>query len=182
MSADLKKDNEILDKKIKKVITFKSFKLLLLKIILIVCLFFLISTYLFGFYRMKGVSMTPSLNDGDLLLYYKYGKEYKSGDVVYVEKDKEKIVLRVIGKPGDVIDISEDGYLYVNNHVDNNYVFFETLKAEDSDIEFPYKVKEDELFLAGDNRLEATDSRDFGGVKIKDVKGIVISVLRTRRV
>ena len=90
--------------------------------------------------------MTPSLNDGDLLLYYKYGKEYKSGDVVYVEKDKEKIVLRVIGKPGDVIDISEDGYLYVNNHVDNNYVFFETLKADDSDIEFPYKVKEDELF------------------------------------
>lgn len=182
VNRNLKEDHDFFDKKIEQINLLHNVKVLVFKILSTLILFFLVFNFLFGFYRMKGIAMTPSLNDGDLLFYYRFNNKYKSGDLVLVNHNGSNMVLRVIGKPGDVIDISEDGYVYVNNHVDNNNVFYETTIPDDSLISFPYKVGNDELFLAGDNRLEAVDSRTFGCVKTNEVKGVVISLLRTRRV
>lgn len=82
------------------------------------------------------------------------------------------IVKRVIGIPGDTIDI-KDGYVYLNgNRLEENYVKGQTL--ERLGLSYPITIPENKVFILGDNREESLDSRDLGLASYDQIKGKVI--------
>lgn len=126
-----------------------------------------------------GNSMLPNLKDGQYLienkLSYKIGKP-KYGDIVIVdESDKLEevhyIIKRVIGLPGDIIEI-RDNELYRNGKlIKENYIKEKMKKQADLKVE----LNKDEIWVMGDNRNKSLDSRVLGPVNYKeDVRGKII--------
>ncbi len=155
---------------------------LLIKLTLIVVVAAVIFTFLFGLYRYNDVNMNTALQEGDLLLYNRLDKDYVSGDVILLEYDGNVQAQRVIATSGDVVNITEDGYVTVNGgRPEEKFVFTET----DAYVEgpaYPYTVPEGEIFVLSDNRPNAADSRLYGSVKEADTYGTVMSVIRRRNI
>lgn len=87
-----------------------------------------------------------------------------------IEKD-DRLIKRVVGVPGDEIDI-KDGHLYLNGKkLEESYVKGETIERE---FKLPIQVLENKLFVLGDNRMISKDSRMFGLIDYKQVEGKAI--------
>ncbi len=152
---------------------------LLLKIVLIVGCIFAIFTFIYGVARVPDVSMSPSVKDGDLALYYRLDKMFNLGDVAVVQYQGRTGLGRVVAMEGDVVDITADG-LVVNGALQvSQNIFYPTTQYAQG-VSFPLTVGAGQVFLLGDNRPSATDSRVYGCVDLADVQGKVIAVIRTR--
>ena len=83
---------------------------------------------------------------------------------------------RVIAGAGDFVDITDDGTVYVNNKEISEPYLTDKSKGEDTDIEFPYQVPENKLFVIGDHRSTSIDSRNsnVGCISESDIVGRVI--------
>lgn len=80
-----------------------------------------------------------------------------------------RYVKRIIGIPGDIIDIKKDGTVYINGEKENKaYVKGLTYPGN---MEYPLEVPENNLFVMGDNREVSSDSRKFGCISIHSVEG-----------
>lgn len=161
----------------------KKFKLelqyLLIKIALLIIVFIITFIFIFGFQRCNDNSMSPSFKDGDIVIYYKLANSFQINDTVIVEKDGEKQIRRVIGQEGDTIDITDEG-LKINGYLQQeSEIYTETLPYVKG-IDFPIKVKKNEYFVLGDHRTNAKDSRLYGVVQKKEIKGSIISLIRKR--
>ena len=78
------------------------------------------------------------------------------------------IVKRVIGLPGDTIDI-KDGYVHLNgNRLEENYVKGQTF--ERLGLSYPITIPENKVFVLGDNREVSLDSRDLGLISYDQIK------------
>lgn len=141
----------------------------LIPYIIIVVVVVLIRSFIATPVRVDGDSMNKTFKNGDILILYKLS-EIKRFDVIVLheEKDNEKIIKRVIGMPGDTVAI-KDGEIYINDEkIDDEYAYGMT-----SDYD-RITLKSDEYFILGDNRLISKDSRYFGPIKEKEIKGKVI--------
>jgi signal peptidase I len=117
----------------------------------------LIAVLVFPVLQITGTSMTNTLQDGDIAVVLK-GSKYETGDVVAFYYNNSVLVKRVIGYAGDWIDIDEDGNVFVNGEqLDEPYVTEKALG--DCDLEFPYQVPDNRIFVLGDHRATSTDSR-----------------------
>jgi signal peptidase I len=82
----------------------------------------------------------------------------------------KRLVKRVIGIPGDKINI-KDGFVYINGEkLNESYAKGQTFTGV---INFPLDVPNDKLFVLGDNRTVSKDSREFGLIKYNQVEGKV---------
>ena len=98
--------------------------------------------------------------------------------VVVLQKAGEKYVGRVIAAGGDTVEITEDEKVKINgSKIVENDIFYNTPQYE-SDTVYPLTLNSGEYFILGDQRGNAKDSRYFGAVKDKEIKGRVITVLR----
>lgn len=141
----------------------------LIPYIIIVIVVVLIRSFIATPVRVDGDSMNKTFKNGDILILYKLSK-IKRFDVIVLheEKDNEKIIKRVIGMPGDTVAI-KDGEIYINDEkIDDEYAYGMT-----SDYD-RITLKSDEYFILGDNRLISKDSRYFGPIKEKEIKGKVV--------
>jgi signal peptidase I len=132
-------------------------------VVLAVVIFLLIRVAIQN-YRIEGSSMEPNFHNGEYLLVnklaYRLG-EYQRGDVIvfkYPGDTTKDYIKRVIGLPGDTIEIRE-GMLYVNDQ----------LVAEPYQVmpmnyltEPPRVVESGTLYVMGDNRPASSDTRDWG--------------------
>ena len=122
---------------------------------------------------VHGISMNPTLQDGDYLLVSKQTytfEEPERGEIIIfpVGEDNKLYIKRVIGLPGDVVTIN-NGEVYVNGELnDQNY----TLDGYTSGNIDELVVPDGEVFVLGDNRLNSIDSREIGTQAIDDVKGV----------
>mgnify|MGYP002514591725 CR=1 FL=1 len=104
-----------------------------------------------------GDSMTPTLEDGQIVISLKSG-DFKQGDVVAFYYNNRILVKRYIANAGDWVDIDEDGNVYVNGELlDEPYVYEKALG--ECNIELPYQVPENRIFVLGDHRSVSIDSR-----------------------
>lgn len=107
--------------------------------------------------QVSGTSMEPTLQDGDIILLLKNGK-FTTGDICGLYWQNKLLLKRVIGGPGDIIDIADDGTVTVNGQVlDEPYVTEKALG--ECDITLPYQVPENRYFVMGDHRATSVDSR-----------------------
>ena len=127
-------------------------------LIVVAAIAVLISTLWLPILQVTGTSMSPTLEEGEVLLASK-GTSYKSGDVVAVYYNNKILVKRVIATAGDWVNISEDGTVYVNDiAIDESYLVEKDFG--DCNIELPYQVPESKIFVMGDNRSVSLDSRN----------------------
>ena len=152
---------------------------LLIKIAAIALAVWLVFTFVLGITINYGSNMHPAVNDGDLVVSLKLQRPFLNAAVLYRHDGKMRAG-RVVGLPGNIIDISEKGELYVNNAIASEDIFYPTYKAEGSAVSFPYTVEEGKAFILNDYREDTDDSRIFGAVDMKDIDGPFLFTLRRR--
>ncbi|MGN0405224.1 MAG: signal peptidase I [Bariatricus sp.] len=148
------------------------------RIILLAVTGYLLFTQVFLITQASGNGMFPAVKDGDLLVGFRPQKSFLKNDVVIYEMDGKVQIGRILAQETDVVMMDDTGTLLVNGTVQNGEILFPTYAKEG--IEYPYTVPEGCVFILGDYRTQAKDSRDFGCVKLEDVKAKVITILRRR--
>lgn len=134
----------------------------------------LVATLWLPVLQIYGASMSPTLNEGEIVLSVKESN-LEQGDIVAFYYGNKLLVKRYIAGPGSWVDILDDGTVIVDNQVINEpYVKEKSLGK--CDIEFPYQVPENKYFLLGDHRESSMDSRHstVGCVSKEQVVGKII--------
>ena len=117
----------------------------------------LMATLLTPVLRIYGTSMSPTLEEGNLVVTLKTD-DLERGDVIAFYYNNKVLVKRVIAGPGDWVDIADDGTVSVNGEVlDEPYVKDKGLGS--CNITLPYQVPDSRVFVMGDHRSTSVDSR-----------------------
>ena len=145
----------------------------------------LIATLLLPVLQIEGTSMEPTLVNGDIVLLTKT-TAFERGDLCGFSWNNKLLIKRVIGIPGDWIEIDTDGTVYLNGEkLDEPYA--QRLAVGECDLEFPFQVPQEQYFVMGDMRESSIDSRNtlIGCVEKEQIVGKVffrIWPLKTLRV
>lgn len=147
-------------------------------IITLIVLF--IRMYIVSPVRVDGNSMYPTLNNREFLLLTKFDHSYERFDIVVLKYNKQKLVKRVIGLPGETVEY-KNNKLYVNGKViEEEFKLFETKDFNIAELGYDV-IPEDYYFVVGDNRNASLDSRRIGLIHRKDIEGTInISISRFR--
>ena len=118
----------------------------------------LIATLVLPVLQIEGTSMEPTLHNGDIILLAKTPR-FNRGDLCGFTWNNKLLVKRVIGIPGDWIEIDTDGTIYLNGEkLEEPYV--EQHAFGECDLEFPFQVPPEQYFVVGDMRESSIDSRN----------------------
>lgn len=152
---------EQLEAELKKIKYRKEFKKILRStissLLVVAAVAVLVSMLFLPVLRVTGSSMTPTLLNDELIICSKRSN-FKQGDIVAFYYNNKILLKRVIGTAGDYINITEDGTVYVNGErLDEPYV--SELAFGNCDIELPYQVPDNRIFVMGDHRSVSVDSR-----------------------
>lgn len=128
-------------------------------IVIAIVLAILINKFVFFNITVPSESMVPTIKVGDRMIVTRVynPQKLKRGSIVVFHSDElqEDLVKRLIGLPGDKVDVKEDG-VYVNNEkISQPYVAYDGGKLGS------FKVPENEYFFLGDNRANSFDSRSW---------------------
>ena len=142
-------------------------------IILIAAAFF-IFRFCIGISIIGGDSMSPTLMDGDFVIYNRMVSEYEQGDIVSIRvASGDYYVKRIIAREGDIVDV-RDGSVFVNDvELNEKWAYGDTFE-ESGSIIYPYTVRKGNVFVLGDNRTVSMDSRLFGEVNLRQIRGRII--------
>lgn len=144
----------------------------LLPILAAIILATLINKFLFYNIKVPSESMYPTIKIGDIITVTRvYDKsKLKRGDIIvfYSYELKERLIKRLIGLPGDDIDIKNNGQVFINgNKIEEPYVVYK------EELGKQFKVPQDKYLFLGDNRANSKDARRWENSYIdsKDIKG-----------
>lgn len=128
-----------------------------------------IRVYVIDVVKVHGPSMENTIQDGDKLVLLKKA-EPNHGDIVVVHMDGSKnIIKRVVGLPGDEIEIRKHE-LYRNGEKIKEPYIKESMELEEME---KVKVEEGTVYLMGDNRNVSADSRMYGAFSMEEYRGKV---------
>ncbi len=129
----------------------------LIIVIVVAAFSVLISSFFITVLKVTGDSMTPTLETGEIIVA-RNSSTFAPGELIVFYYNNKVLVKRVIGSPGDWIDIDSNGNVSVNGELlDEPYVTDKSL--EPTDITFPYQIPENRYFVLGDHREASIDSR-----------------------
>lgn len=124
--------------------------------------------------RIYGSSMTPTLQEGQVVIALK-GSKFDHGDVVGVYYGSKLLVKRCIATAGEWVDIDAEGNVYVDNELLDEPYLTEKALGE-CDIKLPYQVPDHAIFVVGDHRATSVDSRSksVGCIDEENVVGRIV--------
>lgn len=156
---------------------------IVLKILGFLTAFIITFTFVFGVTLAPSNDMFPAVHEGDVILYYRLGGLINTDIAVY-EADSEVNIGRVQATSGAVIDRTDGGLLRINGNIQpiqkRSGLYYKTFVRENGNMHYPSEVPDKAYLLLGDNREEAEDSRDYGFISKKDIKGKVFTIFRRR--
>lgn len=146
----------------------------------VLCLTWLVIAYVGQRTEVDGQSMEPMLSHGDNLivdkLSYRFRDPQRFDIIVFPFKYQEKTyyIKRIIGLPGETVQIDDEGNIYINGELLDESYGREVIKSETVGLaRDPIVLGDDEYFVLGDNRNNSTDSRAslVGNIKRDDIIG-----------
>jgi signal peptidase I len=153
--------------------------MLLMKVGAIALGIVVVFSFVFGVMRVSDPNMSPSLQDGDLVFFYRIDKRYAARDVVVYEHNGFATLGRVVAVGGETVNIDSRGLIVNGAYQQEQGITSETTQVADG-VTFPLTVAEGSVFVLGDNRSEAVDSRIVGCVPADQTLGKVIGMFRRR--
>ncbi len=168
-------------KKVYKTTLLQDIVHLLIKVTVVCACFVLAFTFVFGVVRCNEVSMQPAIQDGDVVVFYRLDKQFDVSDVVVVKHQGQYLTGRVVAVAGDTVDITDEGLIVNGARQIELNITAETRRFV-SGVDLPLTLGEGQVFLLGDNRTEATDSRIYGPANARDIYGKIITIVRRRNI
>jgi len=150
-----------------------------LQVILLALVIFFAIHFMIQNFRIDGTSMEPNVHNGEYVIVnktaYWFGHNPRRGDVVVFQapdQPQNDRVKRVIGLPGETVEATGDGAVYVTDIDGNRFKLEEPyLPSHHSGTSGTWTVPEDEYFVMGDNRSVSYDSREGGPVPRGNIIG-----------
>jgi signal peptidase I len=134
-----------------------------------------IKTFLFAPYKVNGASMEPTLHNHEKIFVNKLNfiDSFKRGDIVIIKGKEENYVKRIIGLPGDKIEMKDDklfinGVIIKEPYLSQNLKLAKEMGTQLTDDFGPITVPKNNYFVMGDNRLVSKDSRNGLGFILKE--------------
>ena len=152
-SEQLRKELERLEKKRGMPAALRVILFLLVVILIGAVTFFC----LLSGYVIYGNSMSPTLEEKDLVLAIPNAK-LRTGDMVAFRHEDRILIKRVVGAPGEQIEVMDDGHVRLNgSDLYESYALFSN--SGTNDMSYPLDIPENSWFVLGDNRGSSVDSR-----------------------
>ena len=166
---------------------FKNYHWFLIYLVIFLVVVWVLFFKIIGITHMPNTDMSPRVEAGDLLIFYRLDRDASFQELVIFEKvipgetDKRLMVGRVIAAPGDTIEINDSNRPIVNGNVlVEDKIYYDTPKRDEM-VNYPLTLGEDEYFILVDSRKEGLDSRYFGPVKKKEILGTIINIIRRNK-
>lgn len=171
-------DIQALEEELKRVKRRKRFRALLRStiytLIVVSAVAVLVAVLFMPVLRIYGSSMTPTLNEGEIIVSVKTDK-VEPGDVVGVYYGSKLLIKRCIAQEHDWVDIDPYGNVFVNGDaLDEPYVSEKAFG--ECDLELPYQVPDSCIFVMGDHRETSIDSRNtsVGCIDKENIVGKIV--------
>ena len=158
--------------------TKKGYVSLAFRVILLALAAWVMLGKVFLLTQATGNGMFPAIKDGDLMIGFRLQSEYAKNDVIIYSYAGSLNVGRIVAREGDVVAIDEAGSLYVNGTQQSGEILYPTYAKPA--VTYPFTVPAGCVFVLGDYRTSAEDSRDRGPISMTQVEGKVITILRRR--
>ena len=160
---------------------FRDFMGYIITAVIIIVIF----TFIISFHPIAGNSMTPALEEGEIVIVNKFYPnffDFKHFQIVIVKKESKTYIKRVIGLPGESVSYHNNLLTIDGNHFKEPFlgnVTTDDFNFEDiCDVDKcpDGKIPEDYYLVLGDNRNDSNDSRNkkFGLVHKDEIQGLVI--------
>jgi signal peptidase I len=140
---------------------------MLVGIIIVLVAILPLRAFVLGWYIIDGNSMRPTVENGELVVVDKWTNNFQRGDIIVYKDltDNSDVVKRIVGLPGEQVEIKE-GDVWVNNRIlKEDYVALDTTGNVNT------KLGDDEYFVLGDNRTDSLDSREIGAINRNQIIG-----------
>ena len=128
--------------------------------------------------KIYGSSMTPTLSEGEIVISVK-GSNIQKGDIVGVYYGSKILIKRCIASSQQWVDIDQDGNVFIDGElIDEPYLVEKALG--ETNIELPYQVPDNSIFVMGDHRSTSIDSRNtsVGCIDAEDIVGKIVFRIR----
>jgi signal peptidase I len=138
---------------------------------LLIAIAFLVVNALIGRFRIEQVSMQPNLHEGEYVIVDKISYLFRQparGEIVVLKRTSEAdLIKRVIGLPGETLQVSNGQVLINGQSITEPYMKDPRINQDTP----PQTIPADRVFVMGDNRNNSSDSRGFGPVPLTDIVG-----------
>ena len=175
---------EVIRRRRERVALWRGYLHLVVRLALLGLVGWVIFTFGFLITQMKGQGMFPAVKDGDLCIVFRqeaqtlFGERFKQNDIVFYRVDGQRYMGRIVAVPGDTVSLSEGGSVTVNGASQIREILYATYPR--GELQYPYQIPANCVYVLGDHRNDTTDSRDFGPIPLSSVEGKVITILRRR--
>ena len=153
----------------------------IIKVAVSAAAFFITFSYIFGIVLAPTNDMFPAVHEGDLIIFYRPGRIINTDVVIYETPDGTYQIGRVEGTQGETVGKTDGGLLTVNGNiqpVQKRSGLYDETYAGEKDISG--EIGKEEYLILGDRRETAEDSRAFGLIPRKAIKGKVFTIVRRR--
>ena len=143
-------------------------------LLVVAALAVLVATLWMPVLRIYGSSMSPTLQDGQIVVSIKSSR-FEPGDIAAFYHGNKLLIKRYIAGPGQWVDIDENGNVFVDGSLLDEPYLMEKAYGQ-TNIELPYQVPDERYFVMGDHRATSVDSRNtaIGCVAKEDIAGKLI--------
>lgn len=172
----------VLERRIRKERRKKDRIRLCLDLIVTAAVIFVLFGVAFGIAVVQGDSMEPNLTNGSLTLFCRLDHTYRRNDIVLFRPNggNELLIKRIVAVAGDTVDIDDQsGTLRINGTAEQEVGAVGKTYSREGGTTFPLKVPEGSVFVLGDNRETALDSRSIGTIRVRDMIGKVFFEIKS---